>query len=66
MWFFLVLNIFLLKTPSADFVNRFCVSPSVCSIWDLKFVCDLLPKDMLENLFLSRVRFDAKSFACEF
>ena len=50
MYFFPVLNIFLLKTPSADLMNAFCIPPNMCSISDLKFVSDSLPKDMLEIL----------------
>ena len=66
MCFFPVLNIFLLRTASADLMNTFCISPTVCLISDLKFVSDSLPKGMLEILFISRLSRDAKSSSSEF
>ena len=66
MWFLLVLNVSLLKSPYTDFVKAFCISPNVCSISDLKFVSDSLPKGMLETLLVSRLNRDAKSFPSEF
>ena len=66
MCFFSFLNIFLLKIPSADYMNAFCISPSAFSISDSKFVSDSLPKGMFEILFVSRRNGDAKSFPSEF
>ena len=66
MCFFPVFNIFLIKTPSADVMNAFCISPNVCSISDLKFVSDSLPKGTLEILFVSRLNRNAKPFPSEF
>ena len=65
MCFFPVFNIFLLRAPSADLMNAFCISPNVCPISDLKFVSDSLPKGTLEILFVSRVNRNAKSFPSE-
>ena len=62
MCFFPVFNVFLLKTPSAEFMNAFCISPNRCSISDLKFV----PKGILEILFVSRLNRNAKSFPSTF
>ena len=53
MWFLIVLNVSLLKSPYTDFVKAFCISPNVCPISDLKFVSDLLPKGMSETLLVS-------------
>ena len=65
MCFFPVFNVFLLKTPSADLMNAFCISPNVCSISDLKFVSDSLPKGTLEILFVSRLnRFRVNFSSC--
>ena len=47
-------------------MGAFCISPNVCSISDLKFIPDSLPKGMLEILFVSRLNRDAKSFPSEF
>ena len=66
MCVFLVLNIFLLTTSSADLMNAFCISPDVCSISDLKLVSDSLPKGILEIFVVSRLNCDAKSFSSDF
>ena len=47
-------------------MNAFCISPNVCSISDLKFVSDSLPKGSLEIFFVSRLSRNAKSFPSEF
>ena len=63
---FPVFNVFLYETPLTDLMNAFCISPHVCSISDLKFVSDSLPKGTLEILFVSRLNRNAKSFPSEF
>lgn len=62
MWFFPVLNIFLLETPSANVINAFCISPNASSISNLNFLSYSLPKGKLEFLFVLRLSCSAKVF----
>ena len=65
MWFFPVLNIFLLRLLSLTLQQYFLFSLICVLISDLKFVSDLLPKAMLAILFVSRLNRDSKSFSTE-
>ena len=63
---FPALIIFLLKTYSTGLLNAFSIFRNVCSISDLNFVSDSLPRGIIEILFVSKLNRDAKVFSNEF